>query len=83
MEMNRVTSEITPQPGASAREERVRRRLRELFAGRYERLEQIEVELRREALPLDEGWKLKLLRRAKFSTWLDLEALDPPDRKAA
>ncbi len=83
MEVNRLTDGTTSQPASVARTERTQRRLRELFARRYERLEQIEAELKREALPLDERWKLELLRRAKFSTWLDLEALSPADREAA
>lgn len=58
-------------------------RLRAFFTGRYERLEQLESLLQREPASPEAHRKLDLLRRAKFSTWLDLQALNDVNAKAA
>ncbi len=61
---------------------RPRPSLEEYFRARYERLERIEAALGQREGSAENRRKLDLLRRAKFSTWLDLEALKGPERVA-
>lgn len=55
--------------------ERPRRTLEEFFSERYSRLEQLEDAVRQAPNTAKARQRLDLIHRAKFSTWMDLEAL--------
>ena len=53
--------------------------LRSFFNGRLERLEQLENIVQRGPVSPETRARLQMLRRARFSTWLDLQALEEGD----
>ena len=57
--------------------------LHELFMERYQRLELLEDVIKHQPATPEARQKLAMLRRAKFSTWLDLEALKTAENRAA
>ena len=56
--------------------------LSEYFAARFARMEEIEESLKRGPSTPAARQRLALLHRAKFSTWLDIEALKATEKVA-